>query len=59
MAALDLVITSDTPIAHLAGALGRPVFVALKQAPDWRWLLARADLALVSDDAAVSSAEPG
>ncbi len=43
MAALDLVITSDTAIAHLAGALGRPVFVALKQAPDWRWLLARAD----------------
>jgi tetratricopeptide (TPR) repeat protein len=43
MAALDLIITSDTAIAHLAGALGRPVFVALKQAPDWRWLLARAD----------------
>ena len=43
MAALDLVITSDTAIAHLASALGRPVFVALKQAPDWRWLLARAD----------------
>ncbi len=43
MAALDLVITSDTAIAHLAGALGRPVFVALKQASDWRWLLARLD----------------
>ena len=44
MAALDLIITSDTAIAHLAGALGRPVFVALKQAPDWRWLMRRADL---------------
>ncbi len=43
MAALDLVITSDTAIAHLAGALGRPVFLALKHAPDWRWLLERAD----------------
>jgi tetratricopeptide (TPR) repeat protein len=43
MADLDLVITSDTAIAHLAGALGRPVFVALKHAPDWRWLLARSD----------------
>lgn len=43
MTAVDLVITSDTAIAHLAGALGRPVFVALKQAPDWRWLLERSD----------------
>ncbi|ACK51253.1 TPR repeat-containing protein [Methylocella silvestris BL2] len=43
MESLDLVITSDTAIAHLAGALGRPVFVALKHAPDWRWLLHRLD----------------
>ncbi|HEX4142545.1 MAG TPA: tetratricopeptide repeat protein [Pirellulales bacterium] len=34
---LDLVITSDTSIAHLAGALGVPVWVALPLAPDWRW----------------------
>src|SRR5258707_14830809 len=40
---LDLVITSDTAIAHLAGALGRPVWIALKQVPDWRWLLDRED----------------
>lgn len=40
---LDPVITSDTSIAHLAGALGRPVWVALNRVPDWRWLLDRAD----------------
>lgn len=36
---LDLVITSDTAIAHLAGGLGVRVWVALSAAPDWRWLL--------------------
>ncbi|ACB96761.1 DUF6165 family protein [Beijerinckia indica] len=40
---LDLIITSDTSIAHLAGALARPVFLALKQIPDWRWLMERED----------------
>jgi tetratricopeptide (TPR) repeat protein len=40
---LDLVITSDTAIAHLAGALGVPVWVALSFMPDWRWLLGRED----------------
>lgn len=40
---LDLVITCDTAIAHLAGALGAPVWVALKFNPDFRWLLERAD----------------
>ncbi|MBV9045857.1 MAG: tetratricopeptide repeat protein [Alphaproteobacteria bacterium] len=40
---LDLVVTSDTAIAHLAGALGRPVFTVLKDVPDWRWLLERED----------------
>jgi hypothetical protein len=40
---LDLVITSDTAVPHLAGALGVPVWVALSFVPDWRWLLERAD----------------
>ena len=43
METLDLVISSDTATAHLAGALGRPVWVALRSAPDWRWLQDRAD----------------
>jgi tetratricopeptide (TPR) repeat protein len=43
IAALDLVITCDTATAHLAGALGRPAWVALKQAADWRWLTGRDD----------------
>ncbi len=43
MQSLDLVISSDTGLAHLAGALGRPVWVALKHVPDWRWMLDRAD----------------
>ncbi|MEX0808555.1 MAG: tetratricopeptide repeat protein [Dongiaceae bacterium] len=40
---LDLVITVDTAIAHLAGALGRPVWLLLGAAPDFRWLLTRED----------------
>ncbi|MBF0562350.1 MAG: tetratricopeptide repeat protein [Alphaproteobacteria bacterium] len=43
MRCLDLVITTDTAIAHLAGALGCPVWVALKFVPDWRWMLERED----------------
>jgi len=37
--ALDLVITSDTAVAHLAGALGRPTWLLLHHAPDWRWMV--------------------
>ena len=35
---LDLVVAPDTAIAHLAGALGAPVWLALQLSPDWRWL---------------------
>ncbi len=41
MAHLDLIITIDTAAAHLAGALGRPVWTLLPFAPDWRWSLDR------------------
>ncbi|HWY85712.1 MAG TPA: tetratricopeptide repeat protein [Gemmataceae bacterium] len=40
---LDLIITSDTAVAHLAGALGVPVWTLLPFVPDWRWLLERSD----------------
>ena len=40
---LDLVITSDTAIAHLAGGLGVPVWLATAYAPDWRWMIGRED----------------
>jgi tetratricopeptide (TPR) repeat protein len=43
MQSLDLVVTADTAVAHLAGALGRPTWLALRRVPDWRWMLARSD----------------
>ena len=43
IAMLDLVITIDTSIAHVAGALGKPIWVLLPFAADWRWLRARSD----------------
>jgi Flp pilus assembly protein TadD len=43
VANLDLVITVDTSVAHLAGALGRPVWILLQHFPGWQWMLHRED----------------
>jgi tetratricopeptide (TPR) repeat protein len=40
---MDLVVSVDTSLVHLAGALGKPVWILLADVPDWRWLLERAD----------------
>ena len=43
LAHLDLVITVDTSVAHLAGALGKPIWMLSRYDADWRWLRDRSD----------------
>jgi len=43
VSSLDLVVTVDTSVAHLAGAMGRPVWLLVPFTPDWRWMLDRED----------------
>ena len=40
---LDLIVTVDSAVAHLAGAMGKPVWILSRFAPDWRWMLKRED----------------
>ena len=55
---LDLVLMTDSAVAHLTGALGRPLWVMLMHHPDWRWLRRAAGLPLVPERQAVPPEEP-
>jgi tetratricopeptide (TPR) repeat protein len=56
---LDLLVSVDTALVHLAGALGRPAWVALSYAADWRWLLGREDSPWYPTVRLFRQAEPG
>ena len=43
VAQMDMVLSIDTSLAHLAGALGKPVWIMLPFSADWRWLVGRTD----------------
>jgi tetratricopeptide (TPR) repeat protein/SAM-dependent methyltransferase len=59
LANLDLLITVDTSVAHLAGAMGKPVWLLLPFSPDWRWLLERDDSPWYPSMRLFRQAEPG
>ena len=59
MSGLDLVISVDTGVAHLTGALGRPGWVLLSAVPDWRWLLDRDDSPWYPTLRLIRQPEPG
>jgi FkbM family methyltransferase len=56
---LDLVICADTSVAHLAAALGRPVWVMMPFSPDWRWLIGREDTPWYPSMRLLRQSEPG
>jgi hypothetical protein len=56
---LDLVICADTSVAHLAGALGKPVWVLTPFSPDWRWLIGREDTPWYPTMRLFRQSEPG
>ncbi len=59
LSALDLVITVDSAVAHLAGAIGRPTWLLLPFNPDWRWMLGRADTPWYPEMRLVRQPRPG
>ena len=59
VSALDLVITIDSAVAHLAGTIGRPTWLLLPFNPDWRWMLGRADTPWYPETRLVRQPRPG